>query len=186
MKLFVGLGNPGKQYAYNRHNIGFMVIDTICSHYGLSNFKEKFTSFYETIEIKDHKIIVQKPQTYMNLSGKAVASLCSFYKIIPENIFIFQDDLDLSFLQVKYKTKSGHGGHNGIRDIQQLIGNNVNRIKIGIDRPKNNIPIDKYVLSNFTEDELIQVNLLTDKISKNITMLLEKNFNAFTENLLQS
>lgn len=130
MKLIVGLGNPGTHHCFTRHNIGFMVIDALSQD---SNFQKKHKSLVQKIQISNNSILLAKPQSYMNLSGQAVSEMVNFYKISSENLLVIQDDKDQNFLSLKFQKSRGHGGHNGIKNIQQQLGTqNYARLKLGV------------------------------------------------------
>ncbi len=132
MKVVIGLGNPGKEYASTRHNIGFMAVDKMREKYGLDE-KVKFQALISEKVIKGEKIIFLKPQTFMNLSGNSVIEIINFYKLDPkEDIIVVYDDMDLPFGQLRVKDKGSSGGHNGIKSIISHIGDNFIRIKCGI------------------------------------------------------
>jgi len=155
MKLVVGLGNPGREYKNTRHNVGFMVLD---NYLGKVDWKTKMESYFYVTEINSEQIIFIKPLTYMNLSGLAVKKIINFYKIPINNILIIQDDLDMELGTYKVKRNSSSGGHNGIKSIiSELHTEEFARLKIGISK-NSRIPVDKYVLSKFTTDELSQIN----------------------------
>ena len=155
MKLIVGLGNPGREYKNTRHNIGFMVID---NYLGKVNWKTKLENYFYLTEVNGEQIAFTKPLTYMNLSGLAVSKIVNFYKIPIENILIIQDDLDMSIGTFKIKRNSSSGGHNGIKSIISELGSqNFARLKIGIGK-SSQIPVDKYVLSKFSSEELEIIN----------------------------
>ena len=155
MKLIVGLGNPGREYKNTRHNIGFMVID---NYLGKVNWKTKLENYFYLTEVNGEQIAFIKPLTYMNLSGLAVSKIINFYKIPIENILIIQDDLDMSIGTFKIKRNSSSGGHNGIKSIISELGSqNFARLKIGIGK-SSQIPVDKYVLSKFSSEELEIIN----------------------------
>lgn len=155
MFLIVGLGNPGLDYAYTRHNVGFMLADYFAYELGFPDFHEKFDSVYtEKTFDGSAKIFIQKPQTYMNSSGRAVSQLTSYYKIEAKDVFVIQDDLDLKPLQVRIKFGGSNGGHNGLRDIEKVIGRDYWHIKVGIGRPLEKSQVADYVLSPFYKDEL--------------------------------
>lgn len=179
MILLVGLGNIGDNYKYTRHNIGFMIIEYIAQSLNFEDFKFNFKSQVAQKNIFDEKIILCKPQTYMNLSGQAVIEIANFYKIPTENIIIFHDDLDLSFATLKYKYNSGAGGHNGIASIQNIFGTCLHRIKFGVGRPSNNMDVSNYVLSNFNKNEMIDISVILEKMLQNINLLIKKDFNNF-------
>ncbi len=157
MFLIVGLGNPGLAYAYTRHNVGFLFVDHFAYDLGFPEFKPKFSSLYSEKTIDSEKFILQKPQTFMNNSGNAVISMASFYKIPPENIFVIHDDIELAPGDLKIKFAGGHGGHNGLRDIDRAIGKNYWRVRIGVGRPLLKEEVSNYVLSGFYEEEITKV-----------------------------
>lgn len=130
MKLIVGLGNPGSNHLFTRHNIGFMLIDALAKD---SSFQNKHKSLIQKIKISDELVILAKPQTYMNLSGEAVREIMAFYKIDVEDLLVVQDDKDQNFLSIKFQQDRGYGGHNGIKSIhQQLKTETYTRLKLGI------------------------------------------------------
>jgi len=153
MFVLVGLGNPGSQYAMNRHNVGFMVVDTIAESYRFPPFKAKFNSLVSEGQIGPHRVLLCKPATFMNLSGQAVGPLIRFYKIPPESVYVIHDDLDLAPGRVKLKIGGGTGGHNGLASLDQHIGKNYWHLRIGIGHPGHKDAVSPYVLSNFRRDE---------------------------------
>lgn len=181
--LIVGLGNPGKEYFYNRHNIGFRVVDLIATSLGLT-FKtvSKFKAEVALGNINNNRIIVIKPLTFMNLSGESVSSISSYYKIDTSDIIVFHDELDLAIGKIKYKLSGGSAGHNGIKSIDKYIGSNYHRIRLGIGRPFDKEQVANYVLSNFTSEDNISVEKIFDYISKHIPDLLEKDFSKIAVN----
>ena len=189
MYLLVGLGNPGKKYCCNRHNIGYIVIDYIAKNYELSSFKKKAKSSFSLGLIESYKVILLKPTTYMNLSGESVLEIKSFFNIDIDNIFVFHDEIDLKLGEIKVKKGGGHNGHNGLKSIDNLIGTSYHRIRMGVDRPvvdrienKRDI-VSKWVLTDFTEIEkenIIQNNL--SFVSKNLVNLISKEFECFNNN----
>ena len=153
MKLVVGLGNIGREYQNTRHNIGFMCLDRIASVLGAQFDKKKFNGSYAEINYKSEKIILLKPQKYMNLSGEVIASFVRFYKISMSDLLIICDDLDMPTGKIKLKYKGSSGGHNGLKDIEKNLGTQeYKRLKIGI---ANNKKMDTkdYVLGKFSKDE---------------------------------
>lgn len=175
MKLIVGLGNPGKEYKNTRHNIGFMVID---NYLGKVKWKTKMESYIYEVDYNSEKIIFVKPLTYMNLSGMAVSRLAKFYKIEPQDIFIIQDDLDLPFGKFKIKRNSSSGGHNGIKSIiAELNSDAFGRLKIGIEKNRQ-IPVDRYVLTKFTDEELQFFNKEFDTYNKIIDLFISDGIEA--------
>lgn len=155
MYLAVGLGNPGAAYAETRHNVGFMAADEIVSRYKFSGFKEKFNALVAEGRIGGHKVLLLKPQTFMNLSGEAVIKAAMFYKILPSKILVIHDDIDLALGQLKAKCGGGSGGHNGLKSIDALITPDYNRIRVGVGRPvvKNGPEVVDFVLGRFSKDE---------------------------------
>ena len=155
MKLIIGLGNPGKEYENTRHNIGYMVIDEFLKSLDTTfTWQNKFNSLYTTINVKEEKVILVKPTTYMNLSGEAVQKFVNFYKIALSDLLVIQDDLDLPLSKYRLKINSNSGGHNGIKNIIANLGTNAFlRLKIGISK-NNLIDTKDYVLGHFNSEEL--------------------------------
>lgn len=158
MLLFAGLGNPGQDYAGNRHNAGFMALDSLAGRHGFSGWKAKGGAQVAEGRIGSRKIIAVKPQNYMNKSGLPVAEIARFYKIPPEDVFVFYDEIDLAAGKIRVKRGGGHGGHNGIRDIDRHLGTDYWRVRIGVGRPERVIPgsridIRKWVLMDFAASE---------------------------------
>ena len=165
MKIIVGLGNPGSQYLLTRHNLGFMLIDSLCDR---EAFKKKHKSLIQKIPLAGESVLLVKPQTYMNLSGVAVQEILSFYKSSLEDLMVVHDDKDLSFGSMKLQKSRGHGGHNGIRNIHQCLNSSdYCRLKMGVapakveDSDKGTASLVKtsnWVLSNFNPQEQKQVS----------------------------
>ncbi len=187
MFLLVGLGNPGSEYKLNRHNIGFMMIDYILESYsGFSNRKRSFNGDFFLGEIKGYKVAMIKPTTYMNNSGSSVRAVKDFYNIANNNIFVFQDEIDLALGKIKVKSGGGSAGHNGIKDIDNKIGKDYLRVRIGVDRPTNpHIDIADYVLENFAKLEQEKVTNICQSIAKNLDLLLERNLDLFTTKIIE-
>ncbi len=152
MKLFIGLGNPGQKYSQNRHNIGFMALDRIAEA-GFSPWKSKFQGQVAEGRIGHEKIILLKPQTFMNLSGQSVGEAMRFYKLTPGDITVFHDELDLAPGKVRLKTGGGHAGHNGLRSLHQHIGPDYHRVRLGIGHPGHKDKVARYVLHDFAKAE---------------------------------
>jgi PTH1 family peptidyl-tRNA hydrolase len=152
-KLIVGLGNPGRKYASNRHNVGFQCLDRLAEAWGLSFSRRKHKALLAQDEIAGLKVILAKPQTFMNLSGEAVEQLARFYQVAPENILVIYDDLDLPVGRIRLRPEGGSGGHKGMKSIIEHLGSNgFPRLRVGIGRPSHGDPVD-YVLSDFAPDE---------------------------------
>ena len=180
MKLIVGLGNPGKEFANTRHNIGFMVIDHFTNN---NSWKEKWNALYQELKINNEKVLLIKPLTYMNLSGKSVIEFVNFYKINLEDILIIQDDLDLEVGYYRLKINSSSGGHNGIKSIiEKLNSNAFARLKIGISNNKN-IDTKDYVLGKFSKEELKMFDdlylIFNEVITSFITDGIDKTMNKY-------
>jgi PTH1 family peptidyl-tRNA hydrolase len=171
MQLIVGLGNHGKKYEKNRHNVGFMAVDLIAENYDFPPFKEKFKGLVSKGEINGQEVILLKPQTYMNLSGESVQPAAAFYKITPDNITVIHDDIDLPLGKVKIKIGGGNAGHNGLKSIDQKIGSNYRRIRIGVGRPQYDV--SSYVLSDFAKEEILTVNDIVQDTIKDLPQLFE-------------
>jgi len=149
MKLLVGLGNPGAKYARNRHNIGFMAVDEIASAHGFGPWRAKFQGQVAEGRIGATKIVLLKPDTFMNLSGQAVGETARFHKIDPADVIVFHDELDLAPTKIRIKTGGGHAGHNGLRSIHQHIGADYDRVRMGIGHPGHKDAVSGYVLRDF-------------------------------------
>lgn len=172
MFLIVGLGNPEARYQLTRHNVGFMAIDYIKSTYSFGNFQDRFFSKIVQGFIDNNKIFLVKPATYMNLSGQAIQSIVSYYKIQPQNLFVIHDDIDLEVGKVQLKFNGGNAGHNGVKSINTAFGHsNYYRIRIGVGKPINQ-EVSNYVLSNFSPEEHNKIMESIKLISNNINMLL--------------
>lgn len=158
MKIIVGLGNPGKQYEATRHNIGFHVIDELSKRLDIPLTQSKFNGMYGIGHVGTEKIMLLKPLTYMNLSGECIVPMMDYYEVNDDEIVVIYDDLDLQVGKLRLRQKGSAGGHNGIKSIIQHLGSQeFNRIRIGVDRPKNGMKVPDYVLSNFSEDEKIEM-----------------------------
>jgi PTH1 family peptidyl-tRNA hydrolase len=156
IKLIVGLGNPGQQYEKNRHNAGFLFLDSLFFKFGSSWIKDvKFHGLVTNIQINTDKVILLKPETFMNRSGQAVGAVMRYYKILPEEVLVVHDELDFNVGVVKLKKGGGHAGHNGLKDIiAHLDSKDFYRLRIGIGRPVVGKSVADYVLSNPSKKEL--------------------------------
>ena len=171
--IIAGLGNPGASYVGHRHNVGFMLVEKIAALHGFSNFKTDKTSAVAEGRIANNKAIVIKPLSFMNASGLPIRKLLDFYKLGPEALTVLHDDIDLAAGKVRVKTGGGHGGHNGLRDIDKHLGNDYRRIRIGVGRPPFvSKKADAYVLSDFSKDDREQwLDTLLDCMAKEIDCL---------------
>ena len=179
MILLVGLGNPGSEYALTRHNVGFMAVGEIVRRYSFDGWTKKFKGEVCTGTIDGEKVLVLKPHTYMNLSGEAVLAATSFYKISPDKIYVFHDDMDLPVGRIKVKQGGGSGGHNGLKSIDAHLGQNYHRVRIGVDKPAMREQVISWVLSKFAPNDKQTLDDLIIKISDNISTLLTKDGNSF-------
>jgi PTH1 family peptidyl-tRNA hydrolase len=171
--LIVGLGNPGREYANNRHNVGFMTADRWVAAHGLSFNKIQHHAIIAQGRRGERRIIVAKPQTYMNESGRAVGALLRFYKIPIEQLLVIFDDLDLPFGIIRLRAEGGAGGHNGMRSIiQQLGGNQFARLRVGIGRPPGRMDPAAFVLQDFNRDEAAELDALLDRAGQAIDTFL--------------
>ncbi len=175
MKLIVGLGNHGYKYQLTRHNIGFIVVDDLADFYNLKINKKDYNSLYNSTRIKREKVILAKPQTFVNKSGLAVRKIVDYYNLELEDILIIHDDLDLNTGALKIRSKGGHGGHNGIKSIiNHLSTKKFARIKLGIGRPDKGAVRD-YVLGKFSDQELKKMNPAIDSAVKAIELFCQDN-----------
>ncbi len=170
MKLFVGLGNPGEKYSRNRHNIGFMVLDSLAES-GFSAWKSKFQGRIAEGRIGAEKVVLLKPETFMNLSGQSVGEAMRYYKLSPADITVFHDELDLAPGKIKLKTGGGHAGHNGLRSLHQHIGPDYTRLRIGIGHPGHKDKVARYVLHDFTKADGDWISDLMRGIEKGVPFL---------------
>jgi len=151
MKLFVGLGNPGAKYAGNRHNIGFMAVERIAADHGFPPWRGKFQGSVSQGQLGREKVVLLKPETFMNLSGQSVGEAMRFFKLAPEDVIVFHDELDLAPGRLKLKQGGGHAGHNGLRSLHQHIGDDYARVRLGIGHPGHKDRVSGYVLSDFAK-----------------------------------
>lgn len=149
MQLFVGLGNPGAKYAGNRHNIGFMAVDRIAEDHGFGPWRGKFQGAVTEGRLGSEKVVLLKPETFMNLSGQAVGEAMRFYKLGAEDVTVFHDEIDLAPGKLRVKSGGGHAGHNGLRSLHQHIGDAYRRVRMGVGHPGHKDAVPGYVLRDF-------------------------------------
>jgi PTH1 family peptidyl-tRNA hydrolase len=154
MQLWVGLGNPGAEYAMQRHNVGFMALDTIAESHGFSPWRARFRGLVAEGRIGGARILLLKPQTWMNESGRSVGEAARFFKLEPDAVTVFHDELDLSPFKVKVKIGGGTAGHNGLRSTEAHIGNEFRRVRIGIGHPGHKDRVTPHVLGNYAKAEI--------------------------------
>lgn len=160
MQLWVGLGNPGPKYVMHRHNVGFMACDLLADMYDFGPVQKKFQGWLQEGRIGGERILLLKPATFMNESGRSVAEAMRFYKLPIEALTVFHDELDLAPFKVKVKTGGGTAGHNGLRSIDQHLGADFRRVRIGIGHPGHKDRVHGYVLGNYAKaemDDLVQM-----------------------------
>jgi PTH1 family peptidyl-tRNA hydrolase len=165
MLLFVGLGNPGTKYAKNRHNIGFMALDRIASDHGFGPWKSKFQAEIAEGRLDSEKVLLLKPQTFMNLSGQSVGEAMRFYKLEQGDVTVFHDELDLAPGKVRVKQGGGHAGHNGLRSIHAHIGEAYGRVRLGIGHPGRKELVAHYVLQDFAKADEVWLDDLMRGLS---------------------
>ena len=171
MILLVGLGNPGSDYAGNRHNIGFMAVDGIVRRHNFSPYRAKFSGLLTDGTVGNERFLVLKPQTFMNLSGQSVGEVMRFYKLNPKDVVVFHDELDLVPGKVRVKIGGGHGGHNGLRSIDRHIGRDYRRVRLGIGHPGDKGQVHDHVLGDFAKADREWLEKLLDVLAENIVML---------------
>ncbi len=165
MKLFVGLGNPGAKYARNRHNVGFMALDRIAADHGFSPWRARFQGLVSEGRLGGEKVILLKPETYMNRSGQSVGEAMRFYKLGPEDVTVFHDEIDLAPGKCRVKEGGGHAGHNGLRSVHQHIGPDYRRVRIGVGHPGHKEQVAAYVLHDFAKADAQWLEPLLQGIS---------------------
>ncbi len=165
MQLFVGLGNPGAKYARNRHNIGFMAVDAIAADHGFGPWRAKFRGRVAEGVLGGEKVLLLKPETFMNLSGESVGEVARFYKLGPGDVVVFHDELDLAPGKLRVKRGGGHAGHNGLRSIHAHLGAEYARVRLGIGHPGHKDRVSGYVLQDFAKADAGWLDDLTRGIS---------------------
>jgi peptidyl-tRNA hydrolase, PTH1 family len=171
MLLFVGLGNPGARYAGNRHNVGFMVVEAIAKRHGIGPFRRRFQGSAAEGPIGSGRALLLMPGTFMNESGRAVAEAAHFYKLGPDSIVVFHDEIDLAPGKVRVKAGGGVAGHNGLRSITAHVGNDYRRVRIGVGHPGIKDLVHAYVLNDFAKAERPWVDALCNIIADNAELL---------------
>jgi PTH1 family peptidyl-tRNA hydrolase len=179
MRLLVGLGNPGSRYAMTRHNVGFMAVDAIAARYRFAPFRAKFQGTISEGTIGDAKVLLLKPETYMNASGDSVGAAARFYKIDLSEIAVIHDDIDLADGKLRVKRGGGAGGHNGLRSIDDTLGPDYWRVRIGIGHPGMKELVEAYVLQNFTAEERQWLEPLIGAIAEAAPVLAANDTGAF-------
>ncbi|MDB5622580.1 MAG: aminoacyl-tRNA hydrolase [Devosia sp.] len=183
MPLLVGLGNPGNQYAGNRHNIGFMAIDALARRHNAGPWKSKHAGLLSEATIDGQRVMLLKPQTFMNKSGDSVQQVAQFFKLDPAEITVLYDELDLAPGKVRVKIGGGNGGHNGLRSIDPQIGPNYKRVRLGIGHPGSKDLVTHHVLGDFSKADAAWLEPLLDALAANIGMLLAGDDSGFMNKL---
>jgi peptidyl-tRNA hydrolase, PTH1 family len=179
MRLFVGLGNPGTKYAHNRHNIGFMAVNEIARRHGFSPWRRRFQGMTSEGTLEQEKIVLLRPETFMNESGRAVQEAANFFKLAAGDIVVFQDELELPPGKVRVKVGGGIAGHNGLRSISAHIGNDYRRVRLGIGHPGVKDLVHAYVLSDFAKSDRDWVEALCSAIADNAGLLAKAKDSTF-------
>ncbi len=179
MKLLVGLGNPGRKHERNRHNIGFLVVDRIASANGMDNWRSRHQGLVAEGRLDGERVILLKPQTWMNNSGQSVGEAMRYLKLTPADLFVFHDELDLAPGKIRSKTGGGHAGHNGLRSIHQHIGPDFCRVRLGIGHPGQKHVVSQYVLSDFYKSDSEWLAELLDAIEACAPVLVVDGASAF-------
>ena len=179
MILLAGLGNPGSKYSNNRHNVGFMAIDAIASEWGFSNWRKKFQAEVSEGRIGGQKVLLMKPTTYMNESGRALAEAVKFYNIDLGDVFVIHDELALPAGKMRTKTGGGHAGNNGIRSIKAHLGDDFHRVRIGVGHPGNKQDVARHVLKDFSKSDQTWLEPTLDVIANEMPLLIDGEFSSF-------
>ena len=179
MRLFVGLGNPGTKYALNRHNIGFMAVDEIARRHGFAPWRRRFQGMTSEGTLDEEKVVLLRPETFMNESGRAVQEAANFFKLGIDDIVVFQDELELPPAKVRVKIGGGIAGHNGLRSISAHIGNEYRRVRLGIGHPGVKELVHGYVLSDFAKSDRPWVEALCAVMADNAGLLARAKDSTF-------
>jgi peptidyl-tRNA hydrolase, PTH1 family len=180
MRLIVGLGNPGRSYAGNRHNIGFIAVAAIARRYGFPPFRSRFKGELSEAPIAGRRRLLLRPQTWMNASGEAVLAAMSFHKIPPGEVLVIHDEIDLKPGKVRVKRGGGAAGHNGLRSIDAMVGRDYWRVRIGVGHPGVKELVEPYVLQNFTAEEVREwAAPVVEAVAESLPLLLQGAPDAF-------
>lgn len=182
IKLVVGLGNPQKNLLLTRHNVGYWYLDKLLEKFDSKLVEDKkLNSFWCKVEYKGESIYLVKPSLFINDSGKSISSFIKYYKILPENILVIHDDIDLNVGDTRLKFGGGHGGHNGLRDIINHIGKDYWRLRIGVGHPGEKSLVHNYVLNNPSKNDNLEINISINESFENIDILLDGQFDKYTK-----
>jgi PTH1 family peptidyl-tRNA hydrolase len=183
MLLFAGLGNPGDKYRNNRHNVGFMAVDAIAGRHGFGPFKQKFSGLISEGTIEGEKVLLLKPQTYMNNSGDSIQAALAFYKLGAGDVTVLYDEIDLAPGKVRIKRGGGNGGHNGLRSIDPQIGTEYRRVRIGVGHPGHKDAVMPHVLGDFSKTDREWLNPLLEAIGDNAGLIVKGDDNTLMNKL---
>ncbi|HEX2568913.1 MAG TPA: aminoacyl-tRNA hydrolase [Polyangia bacterium] len=183
--LIAGLGNPGPEYASHRHNIGFMVADRLADRWRLGTLRSKFGALVGVGDFAGERVVLVKPQEYMNLSGQPVQRVADFYQVPPTQVIVVHDEIDLEFGRLKVKVGGGHGGHNGLRSLAQNIGPAFIRVRCGVGHPGSKDRVVGHVLGTFSKAESAEVPLLIERAADAVETLLKSGVQAAMNNFNQ-
>ncbi len=186
MKLIVGLGNPGADYALHRHNIGFMAVDRIADVHRLPPWRKKFSALITEGDVGGARVLLMKPQTYMNDSGRAVQEAAHFHKVGLGDIVVMHDELDLAPAKLRVKTGGGNAGHNGLRSITAHLGNEYVRVRLGIGHPGAKDLVHNWVLGNFAKADAVWLDDMLSAIARAAPRLADGNFERFQTDVAQA
>lgn len=186
MRLLVGLGNPGSGHANNRHNLGFMTVDRIVEQYRLGAWRTKFQGSLSDGRIGGDKVSVLKPMTFMNESGRAVREAITFFKLNPEDVFVFFDEIELAPGKIRVKQGGGHAGHNGIRSLAAHIGEDFWRVRMGVGHPGDKNRVSGYVLQDFAKSDQQWVEAFVDATADSTPLLVDGETNRFMTDVSQA
>ena len=185
MRLIVGLGNPGESYARTRHNVGFMITDSIADHYAFPRWREKRGALITEGLMAGRKVLMIKPQSWMNKSGWPVAETMNYRNISPDEVLIIHDEIDLAVGKIRVKCGGGDGGHNGLKDISRHISNDYWRLRVGVGRPKHGEDVDRHVLANFDQQDKQWLAPLITAITLSLTTLVDGEHEEFMTHIAQ-
>ena len=178
MYLVVGLGNPGREYGDNRHNIGFLVLDQLCQRWRVPALRSKFGGQVEKVEAAGQTVVLLKPMEFMNLSGQATQRTAAFYQVEARQIVVIHDDIDLDFGRVKVKVGGGHGGHNGLRSLSEHLGPDYVRVRCGVGHPGDKSRVVGHVLGPFSKAEQKELPFFLDAAAEAVETLLRRGTTA--------
>ena len=185
MVLLVGLGNPGQDYAKNRHNIGFMAVDEIARRYSFGPWRRRFQGQAADGRLSGKRAFALKPETYMNESGRAVTQAMRYYRLEPEDVIVLYDEIDLDAGKVRCKQGGGNAGHNGLRSLDSHIGRNYVRVRLGIGHPGDRDRVSSHVLGNFSNADMVWVTDVIDAVSDAVPALAIGDIPGFSNQVAQ-